>query len=480
MRSGSDYLESLRDGRAVYVDGERVKDVTTYPAFATAARQLAAMYDRANDPANRDHGSYVDAVTGRRWSSMWLLPRSAEDLAVRRRGHRFWAEASYGLIGRTPDCVAGVLTGFAGAPEIFAAGDRRFGENVVRFYEKARAMDLYAAYAVNPLYGDRSKPAHQQAEPFLYAGAAQERDDSIVLRGGITVATAAVFADYILVSYLVPLQPGDEDYAISVMVPCNADGLRLYPRRSYVGADAAVHDYPLSTRFDETDSLLVLNDVFVPWEHVFVYRNVELIKAQWFETAAHTLSNFQCLTRYGVKLEFAAGLAVKLAELHNTVATPAVQAQLGAEVATIASVLEALVDAAERRPVLRDGVAWPNPQFIYAAQSFQQQTVMDLMRAIRQLAGGSFITVPSSHRSFQHADTAADTRRYYGAGTVAAEDRVKLLSLIWDFVATEFAGRQLQYEMFYSAGQQVVDARAFKYFDWSRGRALVDRCLAEY
>jgi 4-hydroxyphenylacetate 3-monooxygenase len=286
-------------------------------------------------------------------------------------------------------------------------------------------------------------------------------------------------ADWVFVTYLVPLAPGDEDYAISAVVPCHAEGLRLYPRRPYGTAATSTFDYPLSARFDETDSLLVLNDVFVPWEHVFVYRNLDLINAQWHETAAHNLSNFQALVRYCVKLEFAAGLAVKLAELHGSGESPAVQAQLGGQIATIASVVEALAHAAETRPVLRDGVALAGPQFLYASQSYQQQTAPDLLRSIRQLAGGAFISVPSSEKAFLSPETAADAERYYRSVSAGARERIRLLALIWDFLGTEFGGRQLQYEMFYSAAQPVVDARAYRHYDWARGRALVDRCLAE-
>jgi 4-hydroxyphenylacetate 3-monooxygenase len=240
-----------------------------------------------------------------------------------------------------------------------------------------------------------------------------------------------------------------------------------------------VHDYPLSARFDETDALLVLHDVFVPWEHVFVYRDVPLISAQWHETPAHGLSNLQALVRYGVKLEFASGLAVKLAELHYTVSAPAVQAQLGREVATVCATVAALAHAVETLPLLRDGVAWPNPQFLYASQSYQQQTVTDLVRALRTLAGGAFLSVPSSQAVLHAPETEDDAQRYYRSVAAGADERIKLLNLIWDFVGTEFGGRQLQYELFYSAGPQVVETGAFRTFDWERGRRLVDRCLGE-
>ncbi|MGH2667631.1 MAG: 4-hydroxyphenylacetate 3-hydroxylase N-terminal domain-containing protein, partial [bacterium] len=110
MRRGDRYVESLRDGRAVYLDGERVADVTKHPAFAEPIRRIADRYDAARSPDAEPITTYVDPVTGQRYGAMWAIPRTAEDLEARRRVHRFWAEASYGLMGRTPDHVACVLT----------------------------------------------------------------------------------------------------------------------------------------------------------------------------------------------------------------------------------------------------------------------------------------------------------------------------------------------------------------------------------
>jgi 4-hydroxyphenylacetate 3-monooxygenase len=146
----------------------------------------------------------------------------------------------------------------------------------------------------------------------------------------------------------------------------------------------------------------------------------------------------------------------------------------------VASALQALVHTAVTQPKMVDGVAWPSPQYLYAGQSLQQQTVVSVLTCLRRLAGGSFITMPSSLRSFASAETREDIDRYFRAGSVSAEERVKLLALIWDSLGTEFAGRQLQYEMFYSASQQVVDLRTFAHFDWTTARGLVDRCLGQY
>ncbi|HKV45801.1 MAG TPA: 4-hydroxyphenylacetate 3-hydroxylase N-terminal domain-containing protein [bacterium] len=480
MRRGDQYVASLRDGRAVFLDGAPVDDVTVHPAFRGAIARIAGVYDRAGDPARHGDLTSADPRTGERISNMWLIPKSADDLRARRRLHRFWAEGSYGLMGRTPDHVASFIAGFAASRDVFDRGGTRFGDHVVRFYEHARREDLYLTYVIVPPQVDRSKPAHQQPVRDVYPTVVKERDDGIVLRGAQMIGTSAVMADGLLLTYIVPLEPGDEDHAISVFLPCNAPGLRLYPRRPYATMATSVYDYPLSSRFDETDSLIVLRDVFVPWEHVFVYRDVRLVNAQFFETGSHLLGNFQALVRFVLKLRFAAGLAKRLADLHNIAGLPPVQAHLGGEIAAYVTAMEAIVGAAESSPWMRDDLARPNPQFVYAGMCLQRRWVVDLMRALREVAGGAFLSVPSSDRSFASPETGEDTRQYYQSAGVAAEERIKLVKLMWDFVGTEFAGRQLQYEMFYSAAKHVVDSRAFRFFDWAESQRLVDACLAEY
>ena len=138
MRRGADYLASLRDGRAVFLDGRRVDDVTAHPAFAESSRRIAERYDAAREAP--DVTTCVDPASGKRIGAMWLIPRSAEDLGRRRAVHRFWAEGSYGLMGRTPDHVASVLTAFAGWRQLFDRGGPQFGDNAVRFHAKACAV----------------------------------------------------------------------------------------------------------------------------------------------------------------------------------------------------------------------------------------------------------------------------------------------------------------------------------------------------
>src|SRR5262249_13519369 len=332
------------------------------PAFAEPIRRIAHTWDLARAPEAETTTTYVDPATGRRHGTMWLVPRSADDLRAPRRARPPSAAPSRGLLGRPPHHVACVLSAFAGWRQLFDRGGVRFGDNVVRFYERARDNDLYVAYGIVPLQIDRSQPAHRQPEPWLYPGVVAERDGGIVIRGAQGITTSAVLADWLFISYITPLVPGDDDYALSFVTPVNAPGLRVYPRRPYAQGTTSVFDYPLSSRFDEVDATVVFDDVYVPWEQVFVYRNVDLVNAQFHESPSHTLANCEWVVRLSVKVEVMAGLALKLLEVHAADRKPEAQASLGGDIAALCATFDALVQAAERHPLIRDGVARPHPQ----------------------------------------------------------------------------------------------------------------------
>ena len=209
-------------------------------------------------------------------------------------------------------------------PDVFAEAGRGFAENVVAFYEHLREHHLYSSCAIVPPQIDRGKPAHKQSDPTLYAGVVKERDDGIIIAGAQQLATAAVLSDYIQLSCIHPLHPGDESYANCLAVPVNAPGLKLYPRRPFASQAANSFDYPLTSRFDESDSIVVFDNVFVPWERVFIYRNLEACRDQWWKTPAHLYGNHQAQVRYATKLRFMIGLANRMNEMTGNDTNPAV------------------------------------------------------------------------------------------------------------------------------------------------------------
>jgi 4-hydroxyphenylacetate 3-monooxygenase len=478
MRTGAQYLESLRDGRQVIIDGAVAGDVTTHPAFAGVCQTIAGLYDHI--AAHPREMTFPSPRDGRPVVVSHLAPRSADELRRRRIGLSRIAEFTYGLVGRGPEHVSSMLAGFASAPEVFARNGSQFGENVLRFHAKVRDEHLYLAYTIIQPQIDRTKAAHELAEKHLAAGVVEERDGGIVIRGAQMLGTAAAIADYLLLTCIQPLREGGEDYALSLVVPISAPGLRLYARRSYAAGQSSVFDYPLSTRFDESDSLVVFRDVFVPWEQVFVYRDVKLTRGQFFDTPAHVLGNSQAQIRLACKTKFLLGLAARVASATGVDKIPSVQWQLG-ELASLAAVVEGMTLAAEAAPdTSPQGVVHPGRRFVYGAMGLQAQLYPKMVHLLRELAGGGCLQVPSSVHEFHSTESAPDILRYYQSAGLEAVDRVKLFKLVWEIVGSEFAGRHQQYEMFYAGAPFVAKSYAYTNYDFTEALSLVQRCLDSY
>jgi 4-hydroxyphenylacetate 3-monooxygenase len=478
LRTGAEYLRSLNDGRKVFLDGEPVADVTKHPAFREAARSVARLYDIAAAPENRELMTFPSPKTGAPVWRCFQIPHSTADLRARRLFSEKWAEATFGLMGRSPDHVASFFTGYAAVPGVFAAGGQKYADNMLKFYERMRDEHLYLSYAIVPPQIDRSKPAHKQSDPALYAGVVKERDDGIVISGAQQLATGGAISDWIHLSCIHPLQPGDENYANCVAMPVNAPGVRLYPRRPFATQGMSSFDYPLSSRFDESDSYVIFDNVFVPWENVFIYRNVAISRDQWWKTTAHILGNHQAQVRYVTKLRFMCGLAKRMNEMTGNEANPAVQIVMG-ELAALVSIYESLLHAHESMGgVDQDGVFWPSKTSLYAASAMQSELNGRMLEIVRELAGSAFITLPSSAEDFAHAETAADIERYMRSASTDAKSRVALMRLIWDFLGSEFGSRHAQYEKFYGGASFVVKQNVNRTFDWKRAGALVDAALA--
>src|SRR5882757_2855667 len=405
LRTGADYLRSLRDGRQVFVEGESVADVTQHKAFREAARSIARLYDIAGDPESRARMTFPSPATGAPVLRAYQIPKNHTDLRARRLFSEKWAEATFGLMGRTPDHVAGFFCGYAAVPEVFAKAGQKFADNVIAFYERMRDEHLYVSYAIVPPQIDRSKPAHKQSDPALYAGVVKERDDGIVISGAQQLATGGVLSDWLQLSCIHPLQPGDENYANNVAVPINAPGLKLYPRRPFALRADNSFDYPLSSRFDESDSYVVFDNVFVPWEHVFIYRNLELTRDQWFKTPSHSYGNHQAQVRYVTKLRFMMGLAQRTIEMIGSAGQPPVQIAMG-ELAALVSIYEGMLLAHEVAAPIRDGVLWPSVVTLYSAMAMQSEFNGRMLETVRELVSSSVISQPSSVADFDNPEIA--------------------------------------------------------------------------
>lgn len=478
MRSGAEYLAAISDARQVYLDGAPVPDVAEHPAFAPIAGTIAELYDLAADPATGM--TRTDPETGATVNRVFSTPRSREDLVAFRTAVTAWARHTHGWVGRSPDHVGAFAAGFGAHPEVFASGDRDFSANAVAFQRRVLDEDLYVSYAIIPPQVSRATTAHAWEGDLIQAGVAEERADGIVIRGAQMLATGAAVADEIFVSCIKPLTPDDADFAVGFVIPAGAEGLKLYCRRPYAPAATSSYDYPLSTRYDETDALVVFDDVFVPWDRVLVYRDVAGVRRQFFDTGAHVLGNWQAQIRFSVKLRFLAGLARKVAATNGVDTIPGVVEKLG-ELASLVSVQESAVLAAEYTAAPDERGMWrPGARAVYGAMGLQSELYPRVLAILRDLVGGGVLQVPSSVADLTSPRTRADIDRYVHSPGVPAEERVKLFKLAWDAVGSEFGGRHHQYEMFYAGAPFVVKGYAFRNYGFDESVGEVEEFLASY
>lgn len=476
MRDSKAYFKSL-GSRNVYINGELVERVGESEYFSGIIKSIGDLYDFSHDP---HHGMQFQTEWGTTGNSVFRIPRNLSDQIDRHDAVRKWSELSMGFVGRSPDHVGGFFAGFASNPDIFNSSDRKLGENVIRHYRKLVDEDLFYSYSIIPPQVDRSKKAHEMDSKHIQVSVLEERSDGIVVRGSQMLGTAAAVADGLFVSCIPPLSEGDEDYALSFVLPIGAKGLKLYCRFPYAPGKPSVFDYPMSTRFDESDALVVFDDVFIPWKDVFVYRNVKLVQAQFFETPAHIYGNNQAQIRLGVKLRFIAGLAAKVARLNGTDKIPGVLEKLG-ELASLASMVEGMVIASEHTGKLNDkGAFVPNPRYLYGPMGLQNEVYPRALGILRELSGAGVLQVPSTIHELQNPDSMKDLSRYVRSPNADTLEKVKLFKLVWDVIGTEFAGRHLQYEMFYAGAPYVSRMYAYRNFGYQSAMEMVDRFLSGY
>ncbi len=363
--------------------------------------------------------------------------------------------------------------------DVFKAYNPARAGALADYYRYARDKDLYLSYVIINPQADRSRGAGEQSDPFLTAGVVDQDAEGITVRGAKMLATGGVIADEVLVTTIQPLRPGEERYAMSFAIPMNAKGLKLLSRKSYEDAAGAIFDSPLASRFDENDAVIYFDDVKVPWDRVFVDGNVEMCQKQFHATPCHVYQNYQAMVRLSVKLRFLTGLAHRTAEINGITQFPQVRETLG-QIAAEAGMVDALVAAMEAKGEHAGPYFVPHRHTLYTAQVLTQQLYPRVVNALRELAGGGLIMLPSSVADFANPEIAALIDKTQQSPKANSHDRVKFYKLAWDAVGSEFGSRHQQYEMFYSGATFVTKGHSYRTYDWDGAEKLVQGMLDGY
>ena len=481
--TGREFLESLRDGREIWIYGQRVADVTTHPAFRNPARMLARLYDALHDPAQREVLTCpTDTGSGSFTHRYFRAPATVDDLVACRDAIAAWARLSYGWMGRSPDYKAAFLATLGANADFYAP----YQDNARRWYRQAQERVLYLNHALVQPPVDRHRPPDEVGD--VYVHVEKETDAGLVISGAKVVATgsALTHANFIAHPSTTPIKT--KEFGVVFIATMDTPGVKLICRPSYAMAAEVMgspFDYPLSSRMDENDAILVLDHALVPWENVLVYEDVAKSNTFFQHSGFLARAMFHGCVRLAVKLDFIAGLLLKAVDAIGSADSRAAQAAIG-EVIAWRHLFWGLTESMARAPVAWAGsTVLPNPESAQAYRVLATIAYPRVKELTESILGSGLIYLNSHAADFQSPELRPYLDRYLrGSDGTDAVERVKLMKLLWDAVGTEFGGRHELYERNYAGAPETVRTITLQIAQGGgqarRLREFAEQCMAEY
>lgn len=434
---GEGYKESLRDGRRV-IDhrGEVVDDVTTHPVLRRSVDDFARLYELQVAESTRDVMTYHDDELDARVSIGWMVPRERADLEAKRRAMRTAALETMGVYGRPPDYGPIVGIGFLSVADRLEERSPGVTEKLERFVADGKRGNWTSSALIGDVQSDRRIPPAEKPGRLRVV---EERSDGVLLEGSKAAATVGPQAHVAAIaSVLMP--NGDPNAALLASVPLDSEGITMVLREPLTG-DTAFADHPLDSRGEEPDALILFDRVFVPWERVFSYRDMEVL-GLYREVAS--LAHWHILARLAVRAEIFAGTAQLITEVLGTTRIPQVR-DLVTDVVTYAATLQAFLVAAEDQHEIWNGIAVPNDRLITVGRLHSLTHYPRIVQLLRELSGQGLI---SRYTEAQHArPDLQDTLDSYLVGTgFSADEKNRLFNFAWDLTCSSHAMRLALFE----------------------------------
>lgn len=450
MLTGQQYLESLRDGRRIFVNGHHVPDVTAEPLLSGGAQWAARGYDRFYDPEPGAHGPY------------FFIPTSVADLRSQQYQQMRW---DFPTIS-TANALLMVLT----AASRMRPQYPEYAERALAYFTESQDRDIRGVVTITDSKGNRTLGPGRQDDPDLYVRIVGRRGDGIVIRGAKLHISSAAISHELIVMPTRAMRPGEEDYAVACAVPVNAPGVTIINATFAPRPDFDPAFYPYSSRYPMSEGLVVFDDVFVPAERVFLAGEVE-----HSATFAHSLGLWERLGSVGHYAEMAdtlTGLAQLIAEANGLARVPHVKDKI-AGLITYATLIRAGLEAAIQNATFTPE-GWASPEELYtnAAKFYAADGFSAMVRSLHDIAGGSVLTAPSM-RDLRNPETGHLVAKYMRTmDGVDAEYRMRLFHAIRDYTADAYGGWQ-HVTMLQAGGglyaQKIVVA---KHYDMDQARAL--------
>ena len=481
--NGKEYIESLQDEREIYIYGERVKDVTKHPAFRNSVQSIARLYDALHSSDSKEILTCdTDTGSGGYTHRFFRYATNSDDLFAQRSAMAEWAKMSYGWMGRTPDYKASFTNTLGANPDFYG----QFSENAKSWYKRTQEAVPFINHAlVNPPI-DRDKIADDVKD--VYISIDKETDSGIYVSGAKVVATSSALTHYNFLGQNMAAEINDDSMAIMFIADMRSPGIKLICRPSYelqAAATGSPFDYPLSSRFDENDAIFIFDNAFIPWENVFVHRDIEMLKAFYPKSGFVNGYTFQSATRMSVKLDFIIGILSKALKATGTENFRGVQVQLG-EVIGWRNLIWSLTDAMAGAPdPWVGGAVLPSMKAATAYRIFSTEAYPQIKAIIEKIVASGLIYLPSSNKDFNNTEIDKYLEKYVrGSNGMAHRERIKIMKLLWDAIGTEFGGRHELYERNYAGNHELIRISALMNAkgngSLSDMEALAEACMSDY
>lgn len=445
--NGKDYIKRLNQlNNEIWYDGEKIEGLLSeHPAFKGLIQSKATLYDLQHDPKIKDEMTFISPVSGALIGLSYLQPKTKEDLIRRRKMIEHWARYSGGIMGRSPDYLNTVLMSFASSVSFLNNKDKCFPNNLQAFYELARENDLSFTHTFISPQVNRSYIYFENTDEPIAAKVVDKNEEGIIIKGARLLATQGGLTDEVLV-FSVGKFLFNEGEAFAFSIPSNTKGLKFICRDTFIGGQSSFN-HPLSSRFEEMDSIVVFDNVLVPWNRVFYYNNVEVAEEFPIQSSFHPFTKHQVLTRQIVKTEFVLGIAELLIETINISEYQHIQEKMS-EIIIGLETMKALLEKSENNAKLDEwGYMRPEIFPLQVAGNIFPKIYPRFSEIIQLIGASGMITLPTE-KAF-HSIIRNDLDIYLQGATKTAEERVKIFRLAWDLTMSSFGTRQTQYERYF-------------------------------
>jgi 4-hydroxyphenylacetate 3-monooxygenase oxygenase component len=473
-RNGQEFVEGLRRApREVWIAGRRVDEITADPVFQRPIRSIAQLYDLQTRP---EHSEVMTCEEGdERFGTSFMIPRTSADLVKRRESMKVWADASFGMVGRSPDYLNTVLMTWAEGADFFGQRGAQFARNVTNYYHYCRSRDLFLTHAIVNPQTDRSRGSHQHEDVFAHLGVVEETRDGLIVRGAKMLATHGPTADELLVYPLPGIREGEERYVLAFGIPVATPGLRFICREPFDSGTQSEWDHPLGARFEEPDAVCVFNDVLIPWERVFLYNDVKMGNALFAQASIRNHTGHQTAIRGLAKCQLVTGIAIAMTRTVKSDGFLHVQEQLGELLGYLQLIEAAILMSEQKAEPTGRGALRPAYAPLQALRYHLPKMYERMVQVTQVLGAGGLLINPME--ADLHSEIGPDIARYYRGAGVDADKRIQLYKLAWDITGTQFGQRMLQYERYYAGDPVRVGASYYLGHDVDHLLAQVQRAL---